>query len=897
MKRLIYPFCLLFLLISQFSYGADHFLRDEAYRNQVKQDFDLKEKQLPNGNLFKVFKQKISPFEQEALMFLYAYMPIGDITDYSGEYYLENIRLSQQAKAEMPWGSKIPDDVFRHFVLPIRVNNENLDDSRRVFYAELKNRVKHLSLHDAVLEVNHWCHEKVVYTPSDARTSSPLSSVRTAYGRCGEESTFTVAALRSVGIPARQVYTPRWAHTDDNHAWVEAWVDGKWYFLGACEPEPVLNLGWFNTAASRGMLMHSKVTGRYVGQEDIMLQTPTYTEINLIQNYAPTGKAFIAVTDKNGKPVENAKIEFKIYNYAEFYTVATRYTDKAGATWLSAGRGDMLVWASKDGLFGYAKVSFGKDNQVNIRLDKKAGEAYSIPLDIVPPPESPNIPEVTPQQRAENNRKLAHEDSVRNAYVATFMDKTKAADFAKQNALPERVADFLVKSRGNWKTLTSYLLEAKKKNEITKAANLLAAISDKDLRDVSLDVLNDHLYNSPLEINDVLLFNTCIMNPRVGNEMILPYKKFFKTVIPVADQKAYRQDPQKLVEWCKKNITINNELNYQNIVISPVGVWKARIADNKSRNIFFVAVARSLGIPAWIDEVTGKIQYNKVDGKQVNGQILDVDFDSSKAVTSPKGTLVLKYTPSSGVTDPKYYTHFSISKFDNGTFRLLNYEEGDVDMGGGTSWERQFKNGVLLDTGYYMLVSGIRQNDGSVLTQVAFFDVEEGKTTDVDLVIREKNKSQVEVIGQLSSEFSFLSLATGKTETIMDHCGCSRGGYYVLAILGPGQEPTNHALRDIAALSGDFEQWGQRIVLLFPDKEQSKKYRASDFPGLPSTISYGIDENGVIQKQLAKALNLPNATLLPIVVIANTNNEIVFKSQGYTIGLGEQLMNEIKLLK
>ena len=79
-------------------------------------------------------------------------------------------------------------------------------------------------------------------------------------GRCGEESTLLVAALRSVGIPARQVYTPRWAHTDDNHAWVEAWADGKWYFLGACEPEPVLNLGWFNAPASRGMLMHTKVS-------------------------------------------------------------------------------------------------------------------------------------------------------------------------------------------------------------------------------------------------------------------------------------------------------------------------------------------------------------------------------------------------------------------------------------------------------------------------------------------------------------------------------------------------------------------------------------------------------------------------------------------------------------
>ena len=116
---------------------------------------------------------------------------------------------------------------------------------------------------DAILEVNHWCHEKVTYRPTDGRTSSPLASVCTAYGRCGEESTFLVAALRSVGIPARQVYTPRWAHTDDNHAWVEAWADGKWYFLGACEPEPILNLGWFNESASRGMLMHTKVFGDY----------------------------------------------------------------------------------------------------------------------------------------------------------------------------------------------------------------------------------------------------------------------------------------------------------------------------------------------------------------------------------------------------------------------------------------------------------------------------------------------------------------------------------------------------------------------------------------------------------------------------------------------------------
>lgn len=178
--------------------------------------------------------------------YLYQFMPQPDKTDYSREFYQQNVALSLKARAEMPWGKTIPEREFRHFVVPVRVNNENLDNSREVFYKALKPRVEKLSMQEAILEVNHWCHEHVTYRPSDGRTSSPLATLRTAYGRCGEQSTFTVAALRAVGIPARQVYTPRWAHTDDNHAWVEAWADGKWYFLGACEPEPVLNLGWFN---------------------------------------------------------------------------------------------------------------------------------------------------------------------------------------------------------------------------------------------------------------------------------------------------------------------------------------------------------------------------------------------------------------------------------------------------------------------------------------------------------------------------------------------------------------------------------------------------------------------------------------------------------------------------
>ena len=455
MKTFIHLVSVLILSIVLFACSNAHFLKEEDYRNQVTKDFEQKKQALPHGDLFTVLSNPdLSVYEQEALMFLYAYMPIGDVTDYSGDYYLENVRLSGQTRAEMPWGDKVPNELFRHFVLPIRVNNENLDDSRRVFYGELKDRVKHLSMKDAILEVNHWCHEKVVYRPSDARTSSPLASVKTAYGRCGEESTFAVAALRSVGIPARQVYTPRWAHTDDNHAWVEAWADGQWYFIGACEPEPVLNLGWFNAPASRGMLMHTKVFGRYNGPEEIMLETPNYTEINVTENYAPTAKAIVTVTDVSGNPISGARVDFKVYNYAEFYTVATKYTDADGQVSLTAGKGDMLVWASSEGKFGFTKLSFGKQSELALVLDKKEGDIFEVDLDMVPPVENANLPEVTSEQRAENDRRMALEDSIRNSYIATFPTAAQIDSIVsgwkgtKTSSVKKSLCSFLVDARG-----------------------------------------------------------------------------------------------------------------------------------------------------------------------------------------------------------------------------------------------------------------------------------------------------------------------------------------------------------------------------------------------------------------------------------------------------------------
>ena len=835
-------------------------MTDDAYRGQVEADLNKRLEPERLKAFFAVDKERkclteskgfvsdlyLTTEEFEALEFLYAYMPLADLTDYSTDFFVQNIRSSFGARKEMGWD--VPERLFRHFVLPLRANNENLDTSRVVFYRDLKPLVEGMDMKDAILEVNHWCHEKLTYKPSDARTLSPLSSMRSSLGRCGEESTFAVAALRAVGIPARQVYTPRWAHTDDNHAWVEAWADGVWYFLGACEPEPVLNLGWFNSPASRGLLMHTRVFGRYDGPEEKVMTGPNFTEINLIDNYAKTARVDFTVVDEDGSPVDSALVDFKIYNYAEFYPALSKYTDARGRTFLTAGKGDMMAWASKNGKYGYSKVSFGKDAEVTITIsDRHSFDPQ--PMMIVPPPETANIPEVTPEQRAENDRRFAREDSLRKAYMATFV----ISDGTDKGRL-------LALSAGNHEVIAGFLEDHP---EDARALDLLKSLSDKDMVDVTRAILDDS-YNA----------SDAILCPRVENEFLSPYKSFFSERFGTELSREDLSVPANLIKWVQDSIAVLRDPKAWSIPMSPEGVYNARMADARSRNIFFVALARTLGIDARKDPVTGKIQYR--DG----GQWVDVDFEASSQTVAPTGTLVLDYEPTAILPNPGYYSHFTVSRIENGRTKLLSFYEGQVDMGGGVSWANMFKKGTKLDAGEYVLVSGNRLSDGSVPVTMRQFSVKENETTALDLRIAIP-EDRLSVIGSFDAETRYRENSDSEAVSVLSTTG---RGVYVIGFLTPRQEPSVHAVNDLIAAKSGLEAWNRPILLLTTADGLGwlKEYSAS----LPSNVRFGIIPDGFDLK----------GRRMPYFLLADTFNRVFFTTEGYTIGLGDQLVAAIAKL-
>ena len=768
-----------------------------------------------------------------------------DRTDYSEEFYYRNYLTTLQARDEMPWGKSVPEREFKHFVLPVRVNNENLDTARMVFYRELKDRVKNLSMEDAILEVNHWCHEKVSYRPSDARTSSPLATMRTAYGRCGEESTFLVAALRSVCIPARQVYTPRWAHTDDNHAWVEAWANGKWYFLGACEPEPVLNLGWFNESASRGMLMHTKVAGNYHGPEEVVSRTPCYTEINVTSNYTPTSVRIIKVHDKNGNPVPNATVEFKLYNYAEFYTVAKGTTNERGNAALTAGKGDLLVWVTKDDLVAVKKVSWAGDKgdfEV-IELRDKALPRH-LELDIVPPPLSAVLPEISDEQRALNDRRKAQEDSIRQAYEATMPVEAW---------------------RGNHRTIQQFLDEAKNK---VMAHKLLEVLSEKDLRDINLDVLRD---NEVAETDTTEIYCRYVLCPRVENEWLTPYKAFLKKELS-----GKVGNILQLIAWTKENIGIENTHNPQHLRQQPMSVYRTSPTDELGRAIFFVSAARSLGWPARINEVTGKLEY------YINNAWHEVKFEESESIkTEPSGTLRLKFTPSDTHNDLAYYTHFTLSKLVKNSPQLLTYPED-------ATWSNTFKDGVELEPGTYILTTGNRQSDGSVLASITTFEIESDKESNVDLSLR-GNDIKVEIIGKIDTKGKYRDISDNTIKDILN-----KNGFTIIGYIRPNHEPTNHVLRDIATYAKDFENTNCSIVLI---NHWKQPFNSTEFDNLPATTKWGTDDKNLDFLWKVADENGIDGWTDPIFLLCDKDGNVYFIKEGYTIHLGEQLLKTIKKIE
>ncbi|MBM6692819.1 transglutaminase domain-containing protein [Bifidobacterium pullorum subsp. saeculare] len=740
--------------------------------------------------------------DRRALMhLLVGTLPTTDILECEPATLLDYVDHALELRRSRAWTAALPEDVFIHYVFWPRVNNERLEPCRSRIAGELDARVTPLDMECAAIETNYWCAEHVTYAPSDIRTIGPVGALNRGTGRCGEESTLLVSALRAVGIPARQVYTPRWAHCDDNHAWVEAMVDGVWRFMGACEPEERLDRGWFDCAAARAMLIHARVFCDYTtGSVDVAPSAGRQDAAilqNLTASYAPTARLTVTVTDADGAPVPDADVRFELLNMAEFAPIAQLAADEDGRAAIELGLGTVLVHASTPDGFGEALVDTASTTAVTVTLDaeRRDDDAWT-PLSVsAPAAGGSRAAALTSEQKA------VGADRARRAET---MRVERLESFARQSATGDADTDEILRlAGGNWPVIARFLEAGAEPDRML----LLQALSDKDLADVHAETLDDalaaaaairdHAMRMLADLDEHTrtdLWRDAVLNPRVDGEELAGDRRALQQRFDADRIARFRSDPRTLWQEMLRDV---RDAEDDEPYTGTVALLSRGYGDVPHRGIAFVTICRCLGIPARLNPETRSPQY--FDG----ARFVDVQARGSDR-------LVTCMLTAPGRDDiPRYGVDWTIGRLQRTPYGM---DFSTIDLGD-VLWTDGAAR-VHLEPGTYRVITTTRLPNGGQLAASRTLRVAD---EDCAITLDWRQPAQSDLLAHLPLEDLPLIADDGADTPLSEVLHGRRGVVFILD--AHGSEPSIHVLdelRESLAERPDSDTGTEPVIALCP---------------------------------------------------------------------------------
>lgn len=822
-----------------------------------------------NSNEILMRLKECSEETRVIMEFYYGTMPASDIGDYDFSVYKKFADFGLFLAERSQWKNLIPEDIFFNFVLHYRINNESIEDCRTVFYNELNDRISGMNMKEAALEVNIWCAEHVTYRSTDERTASPLTVFRSSYGRCGEESTFAVTAMRSVGIPARQVYTPRWAHCDDNHAWVEVWCDGDWYYLGACEPEPVLNRGWFNNASARAMLVDTKAFLPVAGEEVIAKSGQTLI-LNELSCYASS--VYFTVTVKNMVPVAGVTVNFEILNGSEFFPVASILTDEEGNAGLTLGFGSIHIHAVQNNRFVEAIVDTSDTASVTLDFSQalRSEPEYQQDFEFRAPKDSMrNNVRLNEEQKQQRSCVINGAEQKRKEYAKGFYQEEKTKELAAQFSKPQEVEDILRAAEGNFHEIYDFLSVDFGTADKELQFQSLKCLLQKDYRDIRCGVLAEHFKESLKYQNDYPLeiFVPYIMCPRAYYEEITPYREFILSSLDTHDAELFREKPKRVWEYVSK-FRQNSCRNNEQLIGTPEGIIRSQIAGLKGRKVLFVAICRTLGIPARINPLDLAAQYYE-NGKFINA---DDNCDEDKE----NARLIL----TGGSEKWFYMNNWTMAVLKEGVYQTLElsdyaWEDGQMEL--------------LLRPGSYRLITSNRTPNGNQFVKKYCFNLEEDKEKHLGISLRD-----VEV-SNLTMDISFAPFKLyDESNGEISSESVSMGKSAIFVWLEEGHEPTEHILNEFIPAQAVLNKTDCKIIFIIQSNNalSNGTFKKAKM-ALPGAEIYYSDFSDTAVTMARRMYVDPEN--LPLTVVVNDGCGI-YACSGYNVGIVGLIIKILNLL-
>ena len=795
-----------------------------------------------------------------AIRWIYANSPLSDMANYDFEIFKSCAEHGVFLRQNSPYSKNLPEDIFLNYVLHVRVNEEELCDCRKFFYGLLADRLDGMNMHDAIIETNYWNAENVMYQATDGRTISALGAYYSAYGRCGEESAFGVNVYRAVGIPARQIYTPRWAHCDDNHAWVEVYCDGKWHFLGACEPEEVLNKGWFTNASSRAMLIHSRCFGE-IANEEIISKVGMASFLNNLKLYAVTKRITVTVKDEDGNPVKDAQVGFGILNYSNIFNGAVMKTDENGQAGLTCGLGSLNIHVKKDGKYCEKMIYTPDEENVEMILKTEPIEydVWQNFVAIAPKDQIVNGAKPTEEQKELCQVKTNAANAKRNARVAAMFDSEKAKAVVEKYGYSQEIYDLLFESRSNVTSLIEFLedenFEAKAKEK------LLLTLSKKDRRDVKTEILKEALaLTREYSFEDEDMFYQYVVCPRVFTEPLSKNRQFLLDYFNEEQKAQFRKDPQSVWTYINDTIGFNPDIEYGQIVTRPIGALTVKNASPLSKKILFVSICRALGIVSRMNPLNHLAEYY-ADGRFIPVEILE------------KGHSTIIFEKESDETW-QYYPDFSIGQLVDAEYQTLDLSDEKWDG-------NQLK--ITVTGGTYRVITDNRLPNGNLYASKYHFELADGETKVIKLQKYHAN------LAEMLDNFALDEFKLHDEDGNVVFGSEITKKKAILMWLEQGKEPTEHILNEMLEQEEDYQNISADIIFIIKDKSALENAKLKLVLNTFKNIKVYYDSFVPNVETLARRMYV-DPDKLPLIIVTTKELNAVYACSGYNVGSGDMLV-------
>ena len=852
----------------------------------------------------------------EALLvrFFCATLPLSDVFDTEPALLASFARHALMLRREMPWCAALDEPTFVHFVTYPRINTEPVTDCRPVFWRELAERVQGKSAADAVIETNYWCAEHATYQASDGRTLGPLGVLASGDGRCGEESTFLVTALRSIGIPARQLYVPWWAHCDDNHAWVEAQVDGSWHYLGACEPEEALDRGWFTAASGRAMAVQTRTyadfgfnferdRARLTREGDMVI-------VNVTSSYAPVITLTVEVADATGAPAAGVDVDLSIMNAGGWRDIARLVTDEDGRAAIEVGAGSLRVYARTATGEADTIIDTAAVHEVHLQLaayDAAFPATAWRALDLDAPADHPAPSmSLTPEQQAAGRVRKAEADRMRverlqglaaAAHEAAERVATRYAEAGCSVELPDgrTLAGIFSLSFANAPELEAFLTEDIARDRLELASTL----SDKDFRDLCAAVLEDHLQHAralrdaversllaqdldAAEASD--LFRRYVLSPRTDIEQLTPYRTGLLDLLDEDQRRSFAEDPASIWTFIRENVTFDPARQLMHLAASPVGALVSHQGNPSTQRGLFVAIARTLGIPARLNPVDRAPEF-----------FAEGAFRRAEAVdTTPRAHLVL--TCPEGMS-PIYEQDWGLAAAvcavapSGATCR----EHQMLDL-----WGSAFADGKLVvdvTPGRYRLTTAVRLPNGNQLASELDFDIADAAAERM-VALEFREPKAADMLCDIPLDDFPLEDAAGEPTTAHTAATAHGASFALVALLEPAEEPTEHLLNELRQHADRVAEAGLALVCAVSDADIARRdpTLSHTLEALPAAQLMTCDFDAYAERLARRMFVNPEKLPLAILVDVRTGRLIGrYASAGYNVGTVDLVLKLVRL--